>query len=122
MDTPQLTPTLLEEAASGLHAHDAVLAPAEDGGWWLLGLRDPRLARCLAGVPMSTSTTYDDTHAALVASGLRVSGAGALRDVDTVEDAELVAAAAPATRFAQAWRELASPALPARAHPGQGGS
>ena len=48
MDTPQLTPHLLLASAAGLDVHDAVLGPAEDGGWWVLALRDPAARRCFA--------------------------------------------------------------------------
>ena len=36
MDTPQVTPALLDLASAALEAPDidAVLGPAEDGGWW----------------------------------------------------------------------------------------
>jgi glycosyltransferase A (GT-A) superfamily protein (DUF2064 family) len=106
MDTPQLTPALLDEAADGLGEHDAVVGPAEDGGWWVLALRDPEHARVLAGVPMSTPSTYGETRAALAGLGLRVGTAALLRDVDTVADAEAVARLAPGTRFARQWARL----------------
>ena len=44
MDTPQLTGDLLTSAGALLEHHDAVLGPAEDGGWWLLALRDPAVS------------------------------------------------------------------------------
>lgn len=103
MDTPQLTAALLLGVVAGLDHHDAVLAPATDGGWWALALRDPQRAVVLEQVPMSTPTTYVDTRAALEAGGLRVADAPGLTDVDTVDDAAEVAAAAPASRFAQEW-------------------
>ncbi len=103
MDTPQLTARLLTDAAEALDGHDATLGPAEDGGWWVLVRRDADAARALLDVPMSTPTTCDDTRAALVARGLSVSTTATLRDVDTVSDADAVAAAAPASRFARAW-------------------
>ncbi|GAA1808753.1 DUF2064 domain-containing protein [Nocardioides hankookensis] len=105
MDTPQVTPALLTEVAAAAELHDAVLGPAEDGGWWVLALRRPTAARSLHDVPMSTPTTYDDTRAALVGEGLDVAVTATLRDVDTVEDAEAVAAEAAAGEFARAWRE-----------------
>jgi len=104
MDTPQLTAGLLHGVLGGLDDHEAVLAPAADGGWWALALRDPGRAEVLEQVPMSTPTAYDDTRAALEAEGLRVAaGAPVLTDVDTADDAAAVAAAAPASRFAQEW-------------------
>ncbi|SDD75672.1 TIGR04282 family arsenosugar biosynthesis glycosyltransferase [Nocardioides lianchengensis] len=103
MDTPQLTPGLLAEVAAGLAEHEAVLGPAADGGWWVLALRDPRHASALTDVPMSTATTGADTRAALAALGLSVGAGPELRDVDTVTDADAVAAGAPDGRFAAAW-------------------
>jgi rSAM/selenodomain-associated transferase 1 len=103
MDTPQLNPGHLEEATARLRPGHGVVGPAVDGGWWLLGLAEPARARTLAGVPMSTARTGRDTVAALARSGVRVGSAPTLRDVDTVEDAALVAALAPGSRFAAAW-------------------
>ncbi|WP_216209838.1 TIGR04282 family arsenosugar biosynthesis glycosyltransferase [Amycolatopsis aidingensis] len=104
MDTPQVTPELLVSVAAPLRADgtpDAVLAPATDGGWWALGLRGPDHARVLAGVPMSRADTGARTAAALRAAGLRVATGPTLSDVDTMADAERVAATAGG-RFAEA--------------------
>lgn len=106
MDTPQLTPELLLSVAATADDHDAVLGPADDGGWWVLALHDGAPARVLAGVPMSTPTTYDDTRRALELAGVDVGTTTSLRDVDTVADAELVADLAPGSEFARAWGEL----------------
>src|SRR6478609_4529884 len=103
MDTPQLTSDLLREVAETAEHHDAVLGPAEDGGWWVLALRRPTAARSLHDVPMSTPTTYDETRRALVGEGLDVVTATTLRDVDTVADADAVAASVPGSHFARAW-------------------
>lgn len=105
MDTPQVTAELLLDAASRLHDHDAVLGPAEDGGWWVLGLRDPADAEVLRDVPPSTPDTGALTLAGLRDRGLDVAMAPTLRDVDELEDAEAVAAIAPDGRFAAAWRQ-----------------
>ena len=102
MDTPQLDAALLDEAGRALGSCDAVLGPARDGGWWALGVHDPRHARVLAGVPMSTPDTGALTLRALHAAGLRVTLLPELSDVDTMEDAERVAAVAPGSRFATA--------------------
>ena len=48
-----------------------MLGAAEDGGWWVLAVTDPRLALGLAGVEMSTERTYADTRAVLERAGAR---------------------------------------------------
>jgi uncharacterized protein len=108
MDTPQLSTALLLEVAAGLDDHDAVLGPAPDGGWWVLGLRDPAHAAALTGVPMSTPTTGRDTASALRAAGLDVAEGPVLDDVDTVADADAVLRSAPDGEFARAWQSVSS--------------
>ncbi|WP_435824901.1 TIGR04282 family arsenosugar biosynthesis glycosyltransferase [Nocardia rhamnosiphila] len=93
MDTPQLGPRVLTHAARTLASGaDALLGPATDGGWWGLGLSDPRAARLLAEVPMSTAATGDRTRGVLGAHGYRVGLLPALTDVDHYADALRVAA------------------------------
>ncbi|MCG8965995.1 MULTISPECIES: TIGR04282 family arsenosugar biosynthesis glycosyltransferase [Streptomyces] len=105
MDTPQVTPELLTVDFSGC---DAYFGPAEDGGFWALGLArpDPGLLR---GVPMSTPVTGAAQRERLVSAGLRVRDLPPLRDVDTAADARAVAALAPHGRFAA--RLAACPAV-----------
>ncbi len=121
MDTPQLDAPALAAALAPLlepagpafrrgtgtvPGTDAVLGPASDGGWWALGLRDPRLAGLIAGVPTSRPDTGELTRRALLAAGLRVHTAATHRDVDTAADAHAVAAGAPHGRFAERVRAL----------------
>jgi len=104
MDTPQVSGTDLTAVIDGLDEHDAVLADAEDGGWWALALGDPRHGEHLVGVPMSTSTTGAATRAAFEAAGLTVGRGPVLRDVDEVEDADAVAAVCAAdSEFRSLW-------------------
>jgi rSAM/selenodomain-associated transferase 1 len=100
MDTPQVTAALLDDALCRLARPDtdAVLGPAEDGGWWALGLRDPAHAAVLTGVPMSTPDTAARTFAALGERGLRIARLPTLRDVDTAFDALAVARRCPPGR------------------------
>jgi uncharacterized protein len=104
MDTPQVDAALLVTCLDRLRAHgtDGVLGLAADGGWWAMGLRDPRAARLVAGVPTSRDDTGERTLRALRAGGLRVALLPELTDVDTAADALTVAEAAPGGRFAAA--------------------
>jgi uncharacterized protein len=109
MDTPQLTADRIEAGLAALGRADAVLAPAEDGGYWGIGLRAPDAA-VFAGVPMSRADTGARQRARLAALGLRTTELEPLLDVDDIDDARAVAAAAPASRFA-AELEAIEPAL-----------
>ncbi|GAA4944953.1 DUF2064 domain-containing protein [Streptomonospora halophila] len=105
MDTPQATPSLLAPALAGdaWQDADAWFGPAEDGGFWALGMArpDPRLLR---GVPMSTERTGAIQRDRLVRAGLRVRDLPPLVDADTPEAAARVARAAPGGRFAAVWQ------------------
>jgi uncharacterized protein len=105
MDTPQLTSDDLAPAFGGwpLDEHseiDAWFGPAGDGGFWALGMREPR-GDLIRGVEMS----QDDTGAAQLArlehAGLRVGTLPTLTDVDTIDSAREVATLAPHTLFAR---------------------
>ena len=106
MDTPQLTGALLADALAALDDYDAVLGPATDGGYWGIGLRRAD-ARALVGVPMSVDHTLAAQRMRLGELGLTVADAATLVDVDTIEDAALVATQAPGTAFARAFAGLA---------------
>jgi len=101
MDTPQVTPGLLAAATEPLVSRtaDATFGLAEDGGFWLLGLRevDPAL---ILGVPMSRPDTGARQLARLEQAGLRITMLPELTDIDTIREAERVAAATPGSRFA----------------------
>lgn len=101
MDTPQVTPALLESAVTRLRAGDAALGLARDGGYWAIGLAHPDPA-CLVGVPMHDERTGAAQLARLRSRGLTVSLLPTLRDVDTFDDAQLVAREIPGSRFAHA--------------------
>ncbi|MFE1250773.1 DUF2064 domain-containing protein [Streptomyces sp. NPDC058735] len=115
MDTPQVTPDLLGVDFGGC---DAWFGPAEDGGFWALGLARPDPA-LLRGVPMSTPQTGAVQRQRLVAAGLRVRDLPRLRDVDTAADARAVAALAPRGAFAARLARCTTAGAPA-AVPGPG--
>ena len=100
MDTPQVTPELLAAALRPLAtgAADAAFGPADDGGFWLLGLRRPRPG-LIEGVPMSAADTGRTQLLRLERAGLRTRMLPTLTDVDTAADAMRVARQAPDGRF-----------------------
>jgi glycosyltransferase A (GT-A) superfamily protein (DUF2064 family) len=109
MDTPQVPAELLAQTVLGLcdetSEADASLGPAADGGWWALGFRTPR-SELLEGLPMSTPHTCAATERRLREAGLVLDALPVLTDVDTAQDAALVAAQAPWSAFAHRYRSL----------------
>ena len=99
MDTPQLTAQLLDEGLTALEEHDAVLGPADDGGYWSVGLRDAP-AGSFTGIPMSADDTLARQRERFAELGLVTYEQATLTDVDTIADAHTVAAQAPGSRFA----------------------
>ena len=85
-DCPELAPRDLRRAARLLCGScDAVLAPAEDGGYGLIALR--RASRTLfEGMPWGGPEVYRDTVKRLIASGLRWRALRTIWDVDRPED------------------------------------
>ncbi len=106
MDTPQVSPTLLQTVVDDDRA-DSWIGLAVDGGFWALGLRHPNGA-LVRGVSMSTSSTGRTQLARLQQAGLRTVRLPILRDVDTPLDASVVASLVPGSSFAEAL-ELAWP-------------
>lgn len=84
-DAPGLPLRLLKDARHALRTHDAVLGPAADGGFYLLGLKHcpPGL---FAGLPWSCQETFRATLERLRQSGLQVALLDPWFDVDFAED------------------------------------
>ena len=84
-DCPDLEATRLRAAASLLEHHDAVIYPAFDGGFVLLGLRryDPSVFR---GVPWSTDSVAQDTKVRISALGWSLYVGDTLQDIDEPAD------------------------------------
>jgi glycosyltransferase A (GT-A) superfamily protein (DUF2064 family) len=121
MDTPQVTAADLDAVLGrlsmspgpggrGERGQTAVIGPAEDGGWWVIGLQGTDPLAVFPGIPASTPSTGALQRRRLLRLGLRVITAPVRRDIDTVEDLRAVAAAIPHSRTALATRRaLGSP-------------
>ena len=84
-DCPTLREPDLQSAAHALLTHDAVIAPAEDGGYVLVGLAKPAPA-LFDGVAWGTSAVLSQTRARIAAEALRCKELGTFWDVDRPED------------------------------------
>ncbi len=82
-DCPALDVGYLAQASDALAAHDAVLGPAQDGGYVLVGARRPL---AFAGVRFSTRDALADTRAAFARAGIRCTELPTSWDVDDAAD------------------------------------
>lgn len=102
-DCPLLPPEYIEKAFTLLDHDDVVLGPAEDGGYYLIGLS--RSDRVTAGAPplfndiaWSTEKVFEQTVHAARHSGLSLSTLNTLSDVDQKEDLARLASEIKALR------------------------
>ena len=86
-DCPALTASHLRIAANALRANDAVLIPAEDGGYVLVALARP-VPGLFSGIEWGGDTVMRETRARLAAAGVRWIELPALWDVDRPADYE----------------------------------
>jgi len=93
-DTPTLPTERLERAVAVMSGGgpDLALGPSEDGGYYLIGLREPRAA-LFADIAWSTEEVFEETMRRAGALGLDVGLLPAWFDVDTAADLERLEAA-----------------------------
>lgn len=84
-DCPALTAAHLQQVADALQSFDAALIPAEDGGYVLLGLRQP-CPPVFADIPWSTPAVLELTRQRLRDAGATWRELPALWDVDEPAD------------------------------------
>lgn len=84
-DGPALTPDHLRAAATSLRRHDAVVIPAEDGGYVLIGMNQPCHA-VFDHIAWGTDRVMAQTRERLRIAGLTWHEPATLWDVDRPED------------------------------------
>jgi rSAM/selenodomain-associated transferase 1 len=84
-DCPTLDAAILRDAIEALQTRDAVMVPAMDGGYVLLGFKrfDPGL---FEGIAWSTSSVAEATRQKIAELSWRLREFTALRDIDEPED------------------------------------
>lgn len=86
-DCPALGAAHLRESARALGGNDAVVIPAEDGGYVLIGMKTPA-PEAFAGVDWGSARVMAQTRQRLAALGWRWHEADPLWDVDLPQDLE----------------------------------
>lgn len=89
-DCPGLTDEVLGEALDRLEYERAVLGPARDGGYTLLGLpaslSEAARTAAFKGISWSTAAVAEQTRAALLSHGVPLDELAPLDDIDRPED------------------------------------
>lgn len=83
-DAPNLPPKFLREAFAALKYQDVVIGPADDGGYYLIGLKEP-CAELFKNVPWSSAQTLKNTLKNTTALKKKVIVLDKWYDVDSVE-------------------------------------
>jgi len=86
-DTPDLAHHHVEDAIEGLRSHEVVIGPAEDGGYYLIGMRRA-LPELLIDMPWSTEHVLPETLLRLRRAGVEPRLLEVLADCDRPEDLE----------------------------------
>ena len=94
-DSPTLSRRLLLRAFAALRRAQAVLGPARDGGFYLIGLRvrGQEIEGLLDGVAWGGPQAFREVRVHLLAAGLRVALLPESYDVDTAADLNRLACA-----------------------------
>lgn len=86
-DLPDLPAAVIEEAFKALTSNDAVIGPAADGGYYLIGFNSASfLPQVFHGIEWSTNTVFQETMDVLRRASLRVHRVSQWKDVDTLDD------------------------------------
>lgn len=84
-DSPTLPTRLLQEAVHRLQAHDAVLGPCEDGGYYLLAMRKPFVGM-FKDVDWGEARVADQTRQRAASLGIDLIELPTWYDLDRFED------------------------------------
>lgn len=87
-DCPTVDASVVTQALAALDAHDLVLGPAHDGGYYLIGLRAPA-PYLFRGIAWSTDAVLGQTLARARQVALSVALLPTRRDIDTASDARV---------------------------------
>lgn len=84
-DTPDLSAALVEQSSAALKDHDVVIGPAEDGGYYLIGMT-AQYSFLFEDMPWSTDKLLPETLRRLSVAKKKVKMLEMLSDCDRPED------------------------------------
>jgi rSAM/selenodomain-associated transferase 1 len=84
-DIPETTAKDIDTAGALLREHDVVLSPTEDGGYWMIGLKQPCSA-IFTRQPYGTENAFLSALKTCEQARLHVAIGPRLRDIDQIED------------------------------------
>jgi rSAM/selenodomain-associated transferase 1 len=90
-DCVELEPAIFSQAWEALENVEGAIGPAEDGGYYLMALRQP-CAALFEEIPWSTEEVFEKTVQRAQTAGIGFHRLPKLRDVDTEEDWRLIKA------------------------------
>ncbi len=110
-DIPGMTAPMLKRAFHALLAHDVVLGPSTDGGYWLIGLKKP--VDLFRNIEWSTPKVLKQTLAKIRRLNMTFSLLDYLTDVDTEADLFQLP---PKAQFSKIFLSVVIPALNEKDH------
>jgi uncharacterized protein len=88
-DCPSLNHTMIADAFDELANHDLVIGPANDGGYYLIGLKSPR-PEIFENIHWGTDIVFDQTMDRAAKLGLSTSTLQPLNDIDRPADLKIL--------------------------------
>ncbi|PNQ75186.1 glycosyltransferase [Hanstruepera neustonica] len=84
-DLPDISEELINKSFEVLKTSDTVFGPAEDGGYYLVGMKQLH-ENLFKNMPWSTSRVFEETMNVLESQSISVGLLETLNDIDTLED------------------------------------
>lgn len=87
-DLPEIRSEIIENAFEQLTNYDFVFGPAEDGGYYLVGMNAPEGMHVFENKPWSTVELMELTEAEIQLKGKKLCKLDMLNDIDNIDDLE----------------------------------
>lgn len=84
-DCPEISSEIIESALRRLDLADVVIGPTHDGGYYLLGMKEPH-PELFADMEWSTESVFEETINRIQAKGLLYTLLPTLSDMDNIDD------------------------------------